>query len=534
MRGASQARRKDLGFKSTLLALRWVVSVLMFCFLSFNKSLETGSLTLPLALVAAYVLSNAALYWLPRHRFEDPAIQSALFLFDILVISATIYACQGFDGDLYLVYFVVLLMSGMQMRIWQSFLTGMVASVIYVMLWRKTNPDANLWDADILLRLPFFYIVALFAAFFAQQTKETEERVKETAVAGEKAKLETVFAQMKDGAILTDERGEIVLCNGAARAFLGVHGRASGLLSQLTSAMQCTPPLDSLLSSSEPSLAFDFFRENPQALYLAGTSSRLRFDAVGRTPAWNGRLFIFHDVTEERREERLKRSFLFLISHKLRTPMTSILGFTHLMLGRHDFGPEAEEMRVKALTSISTQARKLADLIDKLLDFLALEEGAPSLTREPFLMAECANEAAQSLDSWMEGRRVELDIAVPPSLKAYGDSTMIRRVLKNLIENSIKFNDSPVKKVRIDAAPKDGGVEVLVVDEGGGIPPEDHERVFAKFFQSERSYTGNVEGWGLGLPFVKKAVEHHGGRVDIRSSPSKGTTIAFTLPGPTA
>jgi len=523
---------RQLNQKTTLLALRGVIGLLMFCFLTFNPNLETGSLFMPMFLVGLYFASDVALFWLPTRIFDNPLAQAGLFLFDVGIISGIIYACQGFDGDLYLIYFVVLLMSGMQMRIWQSLLTGFAASVVYVMLWQKSNPDANLWDENILLRLPFFYIVALFAAFFAQQSRDREERVKEAASTEEKVKLETLFGQMKDGAVLTNDRGEIVLSNASARDFLDIADGSREPLASALSSMKVEPPVAALLASAEPSISFEIVREEHKTLILAGTASRMHFEAVGRAPAWNGHLLVFRDVTAERGEEQLKRSFLFLISHKLRTPMTSIIGFIHVLLTKNESGAQAEEIRRKSYQSIQTQANKLASLIDKLLDFMSLQEMEPlQLVRKPFLLADSAREAAADLNAWLAGRGAVIENRLPADVEAYGDPELIRRVFKNLIENAVKFTSKSEKKVLIEAERKGDQVAVRVTDEGGGIPPDDLERITGKFFQSEPSYTGNIEGWGLGLAFVKLAVEHYGGRFAVESHLSKGTVVSFTLPG---
>jgi signal transduction histidine kinase len=520
---------RQLNQKTTLLALRGVIALLMFCFLSFNPNLEKGSLFLPMLLVAIYCASDVALIWVPLAAFDDALAQSGLLLFDVGVISGIIYACQGFDSDLYLIYFVVLLMSGMQMRIWQSLLTGFVASVFYVTLWQRANPGADVWDANILLRLPFFYIVALSAAFFAQQSRDREERAKEAASTGEKVKMETIFSQMKDGAVLTNERGEIVLSNASARDFLSLESDSRVPLSSRLSSMKVEPPFAALLASVEPAIAFEMLREEHKTLILAGTATRMRFEAAGRAPAWHGRLFVFRDVTAERGEERLKRSFLSLISHKLRTPLSVIIGFVELLL-KDEIKAQGDGVRRKSYESIESQAQKLASLIEKLLDFMSLQEMEPlQLAGKPFLLAESARGAEADLKDWLAGRGAVIEYRLPEDLEACGDPALIQRVFKNLIENAVKFTPKPEKKVLLEAERKGDVIEVRVTDEGGGIPPEDLDRITGKFFQSEPAFTGNIEGWGLGLAFVKLAVERHGGKFEVSSLLSKGTVVTFTL-----
>ena len=521
---------RQLNLKTTLLSLRGVIALLMFCFLSFNPNLERDSLFAPMLLVGLYVASNVALIWLPKAVFDNPLIQSGLLLFDVCLISGVIYACQGFDSDLYLIYFVVLLMSGMQMRIWQSLLTGFVASIIYVMLWQRANPDGDLWDANVLLRLPFFYIVALSAAFFAQQSRDREEQAKEVASTEEKIKMETIFSQMKDGAVLINERSEIVLSNESARNYLNMTARAHEPLPDLLAAMKVEPPFPALLSSPAPAVAFEMVREQPKTLILAGTATRMHFESAGHTPAWDGRLFIFRDVTLERDEARIKHSFLSLISHKLRTPITVISGFVQILI-KNDSGRTPEEVRRKSYQSIRSQAQKLSGLIEQLIDFNSLKALEPQpLERQPFLLADAARDAVAELNEWLSARGGRIENGLPADLEISGDRHLIQRVFKNLIENAVKFNTKPEKKVLLEAETNADVVQVTVTDEGGGIPPEDLERITGKFYQSEPTFTGSIDGWGLGLAFSKLVVERHGGRFEIESRLSKGTAVKLTLP----
>ncbi|MBI5211193.1 MAG: PAS domain-containing protein [Elusimicrobia bacterium] len=522
--------RVHLNQKRTLFCLRGVISLVMVFFLVYHPDIERNSLRIPLLLLLAHLASNIALLRLPDSWLEKPSTQAGVFLFDIAAISCLIFVCEGFDGDLFLIYFVVVLMSGLQMRIWQSLLIGLAACAVYMTLWGKSNPEA-VWDAHILLRLPFFYIVAVFAAFFAQQTREREERTKEASLKEERAKLRTVFGQMKDAALLTDGQGRIVLCNDAARKFFEIGTTPSGSVAEHLARLKVEPPVPALLASPEPSVDFEAVREEPKRLVLAGTATLLRFDTVGDTSAWNGHLLVFRDVTAERQEGLIKQSFLFLISHKLRTPLTLIIGFAELLLGRKNPAPMEPAQREKALDNILTHGLKLSDLVNRLLDFIAIESLEPGrLDRQAFSVAEAVQDAVKALAPWLAEHQAVLETEVDPALKAFGDQTLIRRAFQNLIENAVKFNSKPEKKVVVRAAARDGTIEASVQDRGDGIPPEDREAIFRRFHQVEPSFTGNVQGWGLGLPFVKKVVEHHGGKVSVESSLTEGTTVSFTLP----
>jgi len=520
--------RVQLDQKTTLISLRGVVSLLMIFFLVYNPNADLVGIWTPFLLVAAHAASDLGLIWVPRELLERTVVQAGIFLFDIVVISGLIYFCEGFDSDLYLIYFVVVLMSSLQMRIWQSLLVALAASAVYLTLWSKSNPSGELWDTHILLRLPFFYIVAVVAAFFAHHAREREEMVKEASAQEDRARLRAVFGQMQAAAVLTDDRGAIVMHNEAARRFFAIAEPPRGSLAEHLAGMKVSPPVRELLGGASPVAAFEAVREEPKLLVLAGAASVLRFEAAETESPWRGHLFVFRDVTAERQEGMLKRSFLFLISHKLKTPLTLIVGFAHHLRGELGTNPPAGWSA--GLDSILTQGTKLSGLIEKLLDFIAIESLEPSrLDRKGFVLAETVAEAVKPLAPWLAERRAVLEIAVDPGLRAFGDEALIGRALKNLVENGVKFNGKPSKHVRVEAAERDGLIAVSVRDDGDGIPPEDREKILQRFHQVEASFTGNVEGWGLGLPFAKKVLEFHGGKLSVESRMNEGTTVRFTL-----
>jgi len=111
-----------------------------------------------------------------------------------------------------------------------------------------------------------------------------------------------------------------------------------------------------------------------------------------------------------------------------------------------------------------------------------------------------------------------------------GDSALTREVLKNLVENGLKFSRAKPPAVAVTAVRSAAGVEIRVADNGPGIPPEERSKVFEKFYQIDASFTGQIEGWGLGLPFVKKVVERLDGTVGLEEGPDGGTVVVVTLP----
>lgn len=382
---------------------------------------------------------------------------------------------------------------------------------------------------------PFsFTDLRIFEAFASQAAIAIDNARLFSSLKAEKAKLETVFARMQEGAILTDQKGGISLCNEAARRFFAIGQSAHPSLAEELGNVKVNPPVFGILSSPEPTIAFEAVREEPKKLILEGSASIMTFGSEqGREHT--GRLFVFRDVTDERQEEALKRSFLSLISHKLKTPLASITGYAQLLMEDPNSGKYNSDLAVKAVQTILAQGKKLSELLDKLLRFITLEDiNSTGVHRKAFKIDDAIVNAASSIKPWLDEQKAIVLVESSSGEVAFGDPVLIQDAIKNLVENAVKFNTKAEKKVAVWAEKKNDFVEVNVSDQGPGIPPEDQQKIFAGFYQVESAFTGQVEGWGLGLPFVKKVIEHHGGAIEVKSKLAEGTTISFTVPHPPA
>lgn len=327
----------------------------------------------------------------------------------------------------------------------------------------------------------------------------------------EKKKLDTVFTEMRDAAILADGKGRVLLANEAARKYFGVGTELSSLPSALK-GLTLTPSLAELMDSEAPLQDITAVREQPKKLVLSGRVIKVE----------QGWLCLFRDVTEEAQREGLKRTFLSLISHKLKTPLAAVIGYGEIL------GAELKGPQKKAADTITVQARKLAALVEKLLNYTMLE-GDQKAELEPTLIDDVVLEAVKGLSDYMRERGGVVDYQ-PSGLSVLGDREQLRNVFKNLIENAVKFDTKPEKRVKVWAERGNGVVLTHVQDTGPGIPPEDQDKIYGQFHQVEAFFTGQVDGWGLGLPFVKKVVGLHKGEVRLVSRLGEGSTFTVSLP----
>ncbi|PIP82246.1 MAG: hypothetical protein CO113_00745 [Elusimicrobia bacterium CG_4_9_14_3_um_filter_62_55] len=367
----------------------------------------------------------------------------------------------------------------------------------------------------------------IFEAFASQAAVAIENARLFASLVEEKSKLDKLLNEMNEAAVLTDGKGGILVANAAARGFMGAN--PENRIDAAVAGMTLTPSLQEVLISTAPLLTFEAVREEPKKLILAGSASSIIDEKGGEV---TGRVVVFRDVTEERREEGLKRNFLSLISHKLKTPLASITGYSQLLID--DLSKKEEEkggFHVSALRTVLQQGQKLTGLVEKLLNYTVLEDlQATELSKIDFKVQEVLDQSVEALKNVLAEKKAETSVACSPDIRAVGDPGLIRDVFKNLIENAVKFcaNESP--KVEIEALEEDGIVVIHFRDNGPGIPPEEIDRVFRKFYQIDVSFTGQIEGWGLGLPFAAVVLEKLGGGLRCESRVGEGCDFIVTLP----
>ncbi len=383
----------------------------------------------------------------------------------------------------------------------------------------------------------------IFEAFASQAAIAIENARLFQNLKREKEKIEAVFSGMGDGAIVTDAKLNLVMLNSSAKNFLGIGKRdyLGKKISQVVRQLKvfsrweakkvAAPgrPLTEFLTKEDRVTTFDLVRRKPKTLVLSGIATRI-IDEENRVV---GYVMIIRDVTSERKEEYLKTSFVSSISHKLKTPLTCISGYLPLLREKERLR-KLDKVGKDAVRIIDSQGKRLYRLIDELLGFTLLESESLGLARGKESLKSIVEMSLKKLASRIRGRGAKIVVGnsidkVPP---IHVDRAKVQEVIQNLIENAIRFNDKKEKRVEISARPLKGEkfIRVEIKDNGLGIPSEEREKIFSKFYQIEESFTGQVEGAGLGLTVVKQVVEAHGGKVGVESRPGRGSKFFFTLP----
>ena len=249
-----------------------------------------------------------------------------------------------------------------------------------------------------------------------------------------------------------------------------------------------------------------------------------------------GFLHLARDITEKKRyEQRLKEldqmksAFVSNVSHELRTPLTAIKASADNMLDR--LLGDLNEKQVGYLTRIKSNTDRLARLINDLLDLSTIEAGKINLRLMNLPLVALIKEAAESLRPVATEKLIQLNvICADPRVIAWADRDKVIQVLMNLIGNALKF--TPLRGDVIVAVTKNDAswVQISVTDSGPGIPEEEVNKVFDRFYQIDQAGKQKTQGTGLGLAISKALVEMHGGKIWVESEAGKGSTFCFTLP----
>ena len=384
-----------------------------------------------------------------------------------------------------------------------------------------------------------------FEAFASQAAVAIENARLFSAVKEEKRRLQIFFTETTEAAVMMDSCGTVLLSNDAAKAYLGGGMESGTKVSDLFRDMELAPSPQALLASKERSSPFTAVREKPKKLYLEGTAIRLEKKSAAKDSCEaDGWLLLFRDVTESRRETALARNFLSLVSHKLKTPLTVISGYVDLLSEEAKKGA-IQGFSATAVETIARQENRLSGLVEQLLNYTTIEELDPAALKLTAVqlddaVAEAAKLCARESDNFRVTAEqaglvliqhgpaagpaeVSLSYSFPTVPELRADAELFKGLLAALISNAVKFNGKNQRSVKITAERDGCAVLLSVSDDGPGIPPEEHTKIFNKFYQVEASFTGQVEGWGLGLAYVKKVMEAHGGSVRLRSGENGST-----------
>jgi PAS domain S-box-containing protein len=354
-----------------------------------------------------------------------------------------------------------------------------------------------------------------------------------TAIELQKAQATALFDSIGDGAIATDIYGRISNINQVALDLLGItreeainswfpkiivaedeHGKPLNLFDR---------PITKAFLTGKPITAKIFYKiKDGSVLPVAATVSPVM---LGDKPI--GAIEVFRDITLDYNVDKMKSEFISIASHQLRTPLSAIKTYSHLLLEGYvgELSAEQKELMDIIMTSID----RMNDLIDTLLDISKIERGKLGLDMKQSNLSDLLENIIQEMQPHADNKQIHLTKEITMRMKSVTDPVLVKEVFANLLSNAIKYTPAG-GTVHIKLRPKDNTIIYSVKDNGYGIPTHVHDRIFTKFFRAPNVLQKETSGTGLGLYMVKSIADNLGGKIWFKSVEGKGSTFYFSLP----
>ncbi|WP_333802778.1 sensor histidine kinase, partial [Sphingobacterium multivorum] len=282
---------------------------------------------------------------------------------------------------------------------------------------------------------------------------------------------------------------------------------------------------DALSEESDGNYFIEYRILNPQDPNdrLVQARGKVFYDAKGNAASLNGTL---RDITEQKAEEQRKNDFISIVSHELKTPLTSINAYLQLMQRQAILTANTnyQNITMKSLR----QVRNMKNLINGFLNISRFDSGRMMIEREVFDLKELFAELEDEFKLRINTHQIAADLTQSLSIDA--DPNKISQVVQNLLENAAKY--SPIgTQITFGYSPKANNViEIFVSDQGMGIAEEDRDKIFDRFYRAGKDRVGTISGFGIGLYLCREIVELHNGQIAVESNSAGGTTFKVRLP----
>jgi two-component system phosphate regulon sensor histidine kinase PhoR len=350
--------------------------------------------------------------------------------------------------------------------------------------------------------------LAPFLTRIAKQKRQLSKNLKK--LRGKQEELTIITNNMNEGLVLLNGQQNVLFINESAAKIFGFSAKEV-IGRNILTVDRAQEVQDLLQKVSQAGKGEGLYEKDGHFYQLSGSSV-------------NGSGSLIYDVTEKMTAEKLRREFSANVSHELKTPLQSILGYAEIMKN----GLVKDEDKQRFLERIHAEAGNMIELIQNIMELSRLDENKTLDEFEDVDLLKLAQSVTLRLKHKAQTKGVTLNVN-GSSACVCGVQSILSEVLYNLVDNSIKYNKDNGK---VDVKVQEGSEEVTVSvsDTGIGIGAADRERVFERFYRADKSHSKEIGGTGLGLSIVKHGVLFHKGRVELESEPGVGTTITFVLP----
>lgn len=386
---------------------------------------------------------------------------------------------------------------------------------ILLSMWaaRTIMRPINLLDLDSPEKIDSYTELNPLWSRLQQQNEKIGKQMKE--LRKKQQEFRTLTENMQEGLLMLNSRREVVSYNPAVIHFFG-----AGIVKRVMGKLYIRDDSEIYDMMERAFLG----ERNEQLLELGNKKYQIIATPIQREKGIRGAVILTFDVTEKEERERLRREFAANVSHELKTPLTSISGFAEIIRD----GIAREEDVKHFANNIYMEAQRMISLVTDIINLSNLDENKQQPDMEDVDLYSLATQVMERLSGQAKKRGIQMEVD-GEHLQIQGYRRLLDELLQNLCDNAIKYNKEN-GSVRVHIGKKEDKVLLSVSDTGIGIPKDECERVFERFYRVDKSHSKEVGGTGLGLSIVKHSVMIHHGEITLESQPGTGTTIGVLLP----
>ncbi|MFW2405991.1 MAG: ATP-binding protein [Gammaproteobacteria bacterium] len=344
-----------------------------------------------------------------------------------------------------------------------------------------------------------------------------------------KLRTEAVLQAIPEAIMILGEDGSVSYASEKIRDLLGVE--PAMILRKKPSEWCAHEEALNFLSRFEKTSTANFFTETVRFNNIESVQQKLSIKAYPLFSPKNpdmifGRLIIVRDVTKEALAEEGRANFVAHVSHELKAPLHTLGLYAEALQGETG---QDEAFRVEAYNVIHDEVERLSSLVDNLLSITRIEMGNLKIDKQRVRLQDLLRDAFKHVSASGRDKNLKFDMDLPPELTALAvDKNLLRIAINNLLVNAIKYTPAG-GRVSLSATETDSAIEIRVADNGIGIAPDDHDKIFDKFYRASTEEVRNIGGHGLGLPLAREIIELHRGQLTVRSEPGKGSEFLACL-----
>ena len=439
-----------------------------------------------------------------RHSttLTEETLYEAVLLSDGTVLRISVNRASGFVLLLGMMYPVIIVI----------IIAVIISAVLAHKMSKRIIEPLNKLDLDNPTENDTYVEIAPLLRRIHKQNMKIERKVAE--LNRRKDEFELITKNMREGLILLDKNRNILTINSAAMTIFSTDENCVGKeFLTINRRHEITSAIEKALTDGHAEIRARLGEKEFQF-----DISRIETD--GETV---GAVILVFDITEQADAERLRREFTANVSHELKTPLQTITGSAELM----ENGLVKEEDIPRFVGHIREEATRLVTLVEDIIRLSQLDE-QNELPKENVSLYEIANEACNVLRDSADKKDIVLTVS-GDSGNICGVKHLLFEVIYNLCDNGIKYTPDG-GEVEVDISETEKEITLTVSDNGIGIAPQHHARIFERFYRVDKSHSKKSGGTGLGLSIVKHSVQYHGGKISIQSEENKGTAVTVILP----